>query len=71
MRSELVFAAKCTVPSGYVLCRVVSTATRKFHRPRTRIEDTTDDVLRYLANSGVAAGIPGQSTMPEVSGCSL
>ena len=71
MRSELVFAAKCTLPSRYALCRVLSTATRKFHRPRTRIEDTTDDVLRYVAKSGVAAVILGKSTMSEVSGCSL
>ena len=51
MRSELVFAAQFTLPNRYVLCRVLSTATRKFHRPRTRIEDTTDDVLRHIAAS--------------------
>jgi len=71
MRSELVFAAESTLPSRYVLCRVLSAATRKFHRPSTRIEDTTDEVLRYIAKSEVATVIPGKSTMSEVSGCSL
>jgi hypothetical protein len=51
VRSELVFAAKCTLPNRYVLCRVLSTATRKFHRPKTRVEDTTDEVLRRIAAS--------------------
>ena len=51
MRSELVFAAKRTVPNRYALCRVLSTATRSFHVPRTRIEETTDAVLRRVANS--------------------
>jgi len=51
MRSELVFAAEHTLPNRYSLCRLVSTATRKFHRPNTRIEETTDVVLRHIANA--------------------
>lgn len=55
MRSELVFAAERSLPNRYSLCRLVSTATRKFHRPNTRIEETTDLVLRRIAkaNAGV------------------
>jgi len=53
MRSELVFAAKHTLSNRYTLCRVVSTSTRKFHIPNTRVEDTTDAVLRRVANLGV------------------
>ena len=34
MRSELVFAAEHTLPNRYSLCRLVSMATRKFHRPK-------------------------------------
>lgn len=57
MRSELVFAANRTLSNRYVLCRILATATRKFHKPHTRIEDTTDDVLQRIANSEVAAVI--------------
>ena len=49
MRSELVFAAERSLPNRYSLCSLVSTATRKFHRPNSRIEETTDVVLRYIA----------------------
>ena len=55
MRSELVFAAKRGLSDRYALCRIADTATRKFHRPKTRIEDTTDAVLQYIADSGVTS----------------
>ena len=55
MRSELVFAAEQTLPNRYSLCRVVSMATRKFHQPNTRVEETTDAVLRHIANA--SAGV--------------
>ena len=51
MRSELVFAAERTLRNRYSLCRLLSTATRKFHRPNTRVEETTDVVLRHIANA--------------------
>ncbi len=51
MRSELVFAAERTLPNRYSLCRLVSTAIRKFHRPNTRVEETTDAVLRRIAKA--------------------
>ncbi len=55
MRSELVFAAERTLPNRYSLCRLVSTATRKFHRPNTRVEETTDAVLRHIAKASNGA----------------
>ena len=55
MRSELVFAAQRTLHNRYSLCRLVSLATRKFHRPNTRVEETTDAVLRHIANA--SAGV--------------
>ena len=55
MRSELVFAAEHTLRNRYGLCRVLSTATRKFHRPNTRVEETTDAVLRHIANASAGA----------------
>ena len=51
MRSEMVFAAERTLPNRYMLCRVLATATRKFHKPATRIEDTTDALLRRIAKA--------------------
>jgi len=55
VRSEMVLAAERTLPNRYVLCRVLATATRKFHKPATRIEDTTDALLRRIAKANAAA----------------
>lgn len=45
MRSKLVFEAARSVPNRYLLMRLISAATRRFHRPNTRIEETMNDVL--------------------------
>ncbi len=51
MRSELVFEAVGTLRNRYMLCQLASKATRKFHKPNTRIQDTTNDVLTLIADS--------------------
>lgn len=51
MRSELVFEAVHTLRNRYMLCQLASKATRKFHKPNTRIQDTTNDVLQLIAES--------------------
>jgi hypothetical protein len=51
MRPELVFAAERTLRNRYSLCRLLPTATRKFHQPNTRVEETTDVLLRHIANA--------------------
>jgi hypothetical protein len=51
MRSELVFEAVHTLRNRYTLCQLASKATRKFHKPNTRIQDTTNDVLNHIADS--------------------
>jgi len=51
MRSELVFEAVQTLRNRYMLCQLASKATRKFHKPSTRIQDTTNDVLNRIADS--------------------
>jgi hypothetical protein len=51
MRSELVFEAVHTLRNRYMLCQLASKATRKFHKPSTRIQDTTNDVLNRIADS--------------------
>jgi hypothetical protein len=51
MRSELVFEAVHTLRNRYTLCQLASKATRKFHKPNTRIQDTTNEVLTRIADS--------------------
>ncbi len=49
MRSNKVFEALHTVRNRYMLCQLASKATRKFHKPNTRIQETTNDVLNRIA----------------------
>jgi len=50
-RSELVFDTVHTLRNRYMLCQLASKATRKFHKPNTRIQDTTNEVLLRIADS--------------------
>jgi hypothetical protein len=45
MRSDLIYNALDTVNNRYLLCQLVSKATRQFHRPNTRVQETMNDVL--------------------------
>jgi hypothetical protein len=45
MRSDLIFGALTHVKNRYELCQLASKATRKLHRPNTRLQDTTNEVL--------------------------
>jgi hypothetical protein len=45
MRSELVFGALTQVSGRYLLTKLAAKATRKLHRPNTRIQETTNDVF--------------------------
>jgi hypothetical protein len=45
MRSNLIYDAVDTVSNRYLLCQLVSKATRRFHKPTTRIQETMNDVL--------------------------
>ncbi len=51
MRSNLVFEAVHTLRNRYMLCQLASKATRRFHRPATRIQDTTNEILNKIAGS--------------------
>jgi hypothetical protein len=48
MRSNLVFDALHTLRNRYMLCQLASKATRKFHRPNTRIQETMNQVLERI-----------------------
>jgi hypothetical protein len=50
MRSDRVFDALQTLRNRYMLCQLASKATRKFHRPSTRIQETMNGVLSEPEN---------------------
>jgi hypothetical protein len=59
MRSELIFGALTHVNNRYQLCQLASKATRKLHKPNTRLQDTMNDVLvRFRDASPAAAPAP-------------
>ena len=51
MRSDLIFGALTYVSNRYQLCQLASKATRKLHKPNTRLQDTTNDVLDRFRDS--------------------
>ena len=52
MRSDLIFGALAHVRNRYELCQLASKATRKLHRPNTRLQDTANEVLvRFRHNN--------------------
>jgi len=63
MRSDLIYDSLKPVTNRYMLCQLVSKATRKFHRPNTRIQDTMNDVLVRVgkAEEPQAVFVPGQA----------
>jgi hypothetical protein len=70
MRSELVFGAMTYVSNRFLLTRVAATATRKFHRPNTRIEDTANEVFgrfRHTNPLAVASCIGNLEPFPSIA----
>jgi len=55
MRSDLVFGALSRVSNRYQLCQLASKATRKLHKPNTRLQDTTNEVLVRFHNTNPGA----------------
>ncbi len=51
MRSHLIYGALTPVQNRYMLCQLVSKATRKFHRPATRVQDTMNNVLAQFSGA--------------------
>jgi hypothetical protein len=51
MRSKLVFGAMANVPNRFLLTMLASKATRKLHRPNTRIQETANEVLIRLGHT--------------------
>ncbi len=57
MRSDLIFGALAHLENRYQLCQLASKATRKLHRPNTRLQDTTNEVLTRFQQKNPAAKI--------------
>ena len=51
MRSELVFEAMANISNRFQLTMLAAKATRKLHRPNTRIQETANDVLIRLSHT--------------------
>lgn len=61
MRSDLIFGALTHVTNRYELCQLASKATRKLHKPNTRLQDTTNEVLDRFKDT-----LPKQDEMPSI-----
>jgi hypothetical protein len=61
MRSDLIYDALNPINNRYLLCQVVSKATRKFHRPATRIQDTMNDVLVRVGSAAEPEAVLSES----------
>jgi hypothetical protein len=67
MRSELVFGATAHISNRFLLTKLASKATRKFHRPNTRIQDTTNEVFVHFSRSNpipIVRKIPQLAAIP-------
>lgn len=63
MRSDLIYGALTHIKNRYELCQLASKATRKLHKPNTRLQDTTNEVLERFQEASPMASGPQMSTM--------
>jgi hypothetical protein len=66
MRSDLVFGALSHVSNRYQLCQLASKATRKLHKPNTRLQDTANEVLArfHSINPGSVISVGASAEQP-------
>jgi len=62
MRSELIFSAMTNVSNRFLLTRIASKATRKFHRPNTRIQETANTVFERISLANPISRVPHTAT---------
>ena len=65
MRAELTFKALARDSKRYQLCRMAAAATRKLHRPNTRIQETMNTAFEFLGSSELtpAAAVPDPASV--------
>jgi hypothetical protein len=67
MRSDLIFGALTHVNNRYELCQLASKATRKLHKPNTRLQDTTNEVLdRFRDTVPMGTDESGEAVVEKV-----
>jgi hypothetical protein len=66
MRSDLVFGALSHVSNRYQLCQLASKATRKLHKPNTRLQDTTNEVLGRFEHSNPGSPVKEEAAAQPV-----
>jgi hypothetical protein len=58
MRADLTFMALSHESNRFLLSRLIAKATRKLHRPNTRLQDTMNDAFeRFGCSKPGAAGV--------------
>ena len=65
MRSKLIHGALRPLGNRYTLCQLASQATRRFHKPNTRIQDTMNEVLTRLAQVEAPEQVMREATEAE------
>lgn len=65
MRSDLIYGALTHITNRYQLCQLASKATRKLHKPNTRLQDTTNEVLERFHEASPMAGGPEMTAAKE------
>ena len=50
MRSDRIYKALVNIQNRFMLCRLVSVATRKYHDPDRRVQDVINDVIGWFAD---------------------
>ena len=61
MRSNLIYESLKPVRNRYMLCQLVSKATRLFHKPNTRIQETMNEVLVRVGKAPQAEAVLAHS----------
>jgi hypothetical protein len=57
MRCELTFLVLARESNRYLVSRLIAKATRKLHRPNTRVPDTMNDALAWFGASGPVSAV--------------
>ena len=65
MRSDLIFGALAHVRNRYELCQLAAKATRKLHKPTTRLQDTANEVLVRFNESNPMSSASAIPAMEE------
>ena len=65
MRSDLVFGALSQVSNRYQLCQLASKATRKLHKPNTRLQDTANEVFARFHTTNPGAEMTAEASSSQ------